>query len=137
MKITEKKLRQIIREEKMKLQGARLHEAEDVDFYSEKVNLLTTAQDHFLAALRAMQPSESTVKRELDLAKFALAEAFGLDEDPDVQSAYNDVEDLALELKSTLEAMGQSLGGYRKTNQFIDGVVRTAIVTQQRRTGRG
>jgi hypothetical protein len=47
MKITEKKLRQIIREEKMKLQGPPLQEAlEGVAFYEQKVDLLVTAQQH-------------------------------------------------------------------------------------------
>jgi hypothetical protein len=93
MKITEKKLRQIIREEKMKLQGAPLQEAlEGVAFYEQKVDLLVTAQQH------------------LDEALVALAEAVDLDraspvgEDPDVQGAYSDVEAASQFIGDIIEA---------------------------------
>ena len=89
MKITEKKLRQIIREEKMKLQGARLQEAlEGVDFYEQKVDLLVTAQQHLDEALDALA----------DVIDLDLASPAG--EDPDVRSAHMDVE-----------AAGQFIGG--------------------------
>lgn len=83
MKITEKKLRQIIREEKMKLQEARFGTKQDlgvVAFYEQKANLLATAQGHLEEAMSVLA----------DVVDLDLESAAG--EDPDVQSAYNDVQ---------------------------------------------
>ena len=138
MKITEKKLRQIIREEKMKLQDARLHEAEDVDFYSEKADLLDTAKQHLLAAQRAMKPTADAAI-ELDLAMRALADVVDLDlespagEDPDVMSAYNDVEIISdlvdeltkqeVDIDSLVNNLRSALKASADATKFIDGLI--------------
>jgi hypothetical protein len=105
MKITEKKLRQIIREEKMKLEEIRLgakQGLEGVAFYEQKANLLATAQGHLEEAMSVLA----------DVIDLDLESAMG--EDPDVQSAYNDVEE---------------------ASEFIDGIIQAteAMVTMGRR----
>jgi hypothetical protein len=150
MKITEKKLRQIIREEKMKLQGARLHEAEGVDFYSEKADLLDTAKQHLLAAQRAMKPTADAAI-ELDLAMRALADVVDLDlespagEDPDVMSAYNDVEIISdlvdeltkqeVDIDSLVNNLRSALKASADASEFIDGLIQAteAMVAMGRR----
>lgn len=80
IKLTEKKLRQIIREEKAKLQEVRL---EGVAFYKERLRLLREAQGHLEEAVNALA----------DVSDLDLDSPAG--EDPDVQSAMMDVQTAA------------------------------------------
>jgi len=78
IKLTEKKLRQIIREEKAKLQEVR--GLEGVAFYKERVRLLQHARDLLEEAVNALA----------DVSDLDLDSPAG--EDPDVQSAMMDVQ---------------------------------------------
>lgn len=78
IKLTEKKLRQIIREEKAKLQEVRL---EGVAFYKERLRLLREAQGHLEEAMHALG----------DVSILDIDSPAGED-DPDVMSASMDVQ---------------------------------------------
>lgn len=84
IKLTEKKLRQIIREEKAKLQEVRFgtkQGLEGVAFYKERLRLLREAQGHLEEAMHALG----------DVSILDIDSPAGED-DPDVMSASMDVQ---------------------------------------------
>lgn len=83
MKLTEKKLRQIIREEQEKLQEVRFGTKEGLEgvaFYKERLRLLREAQGHLEEAMGALG----------DVSILDIDSAVG-EEDEDVRSASEDI----------------------------------------------